>query len=247
MEANQAATELLLKGTTVDGVTGWDQGRTQTVHYIDWDHPENNTFRVVNQFRVDEPGGQAKKFIVPDLVLFVNGIPLVVVECKSPGVQEPIEEARDRDTDADTDAPEVEPDAEAIPDAAKDIGEFPILNEDESIVVLVDEAHRSHASALHGNLLKALPNCARIGFTGTPILMGARKRTHEIFGDFIDRYSIKQSEEDGATVPILYEGRTTEGAVAEGRDLDQVFEDMFRGHTPEELDRIKAKYATRGT
>jgi type I restriction enzyme R subunit len=45
---------------------------------------------------VDESGGQAKKFIVPDLVLFVNGIPLVVVECKSPGVQEPIEEAIDQ-------------------------------------------------------------------------------------------------------------------------------------------------------
>jgi len=153
---------------------------------------------------------------------------------------------RDRDTDADADAPEVEPDAEAIPDAPEDVGEFPILNEDESILVMVDEAHRSHASALHGNLLKALPNCARIGFTGTPLLMGARKRTHEIFGDFIDRYSIKQSEEDGATVPILYEGRTTEGAVADGRDLDEVFEDMFRERTPEELDRIKAKYATKG-
>ena len=96
MEANQAATDLLLKGCTVEGIPGWDQGRNQTVHYIDWDHPENNTFRVVNQFRVDEPGGQAKKFIVPDLVLFVNGIPLVVVECKSPGVQEPIEEAIDQ-------------------------------------------------------------------------------------------------------------------------------------------------------
>jgi type I restriction enzyme, R subunit len=55
-----------------------------------------------------------------------------------------------------------------------------------------------------------------------------------------------QSEEDGATVPILYEGRTTGGAVAEGRDLDEVFEDMFRERTPEELDRIKAKYATKG-
>ena len=42
---------------------------------------------------------------------------------------------------------------------------------------MVDEAHRSHASALHANLLRALPNCARIGFTGTPIIMGAKK-TH---------------------------------------------------------------------
>lgn len=45
---------------------------------------------------MDEPDGHAKGFIVPDLVLFVNGIPLLVVECKSPGAQEPIEEAIDR-------------------------------------------------------------------------------------------------------------------------------------------------------
>ena len=46
---------------------------------------------------------------------------------------------------------------------------FPLLNADESIVLLVDEAHRSHASKLHENLMEALPNCARVGFTGTPI------------------------------------------------------------------------------
>jgi type I restriction enzyme R subunit len=123
---------------------------------------------------------------------------------------------------------------------------FPLLNEDEAIVVLVDEAHRSHATSLHANLLKALPNAARIGFTGTPIIMGAKKRTHEIFGDFIDRYTLKQSEADGATVPILYEGRTAEGAVSDGRDLDQLFEDMFHEKSPAELEAIKRKYATKG-
>lgn len=46
--------------------------------------------------RVDCPGGMAKGFIVPDLVLFVNGIPLVVVECKSPGVAEPLPSAVDQ-------------------------------------------------------------------------------------------------------------------------------------------------------
>jgi len=123
---------------------------------------------------------------------------------------------------------------------------FPVLNESEEILVLVDEAHRSHTNTMHANLLKALPNCARIGFTGTPILMGDRKRTQEIFGDFIDRYTIQQSEDDGATVPILYEGRTTEGVVADGRSLDHLFEDMFQERTPEELEVIKRKYATEG-
>ena len=84
-----------------------------------------------------------------------------------------------------------------------------MLNDDEAILVLVDEAHRSHTNTAHANLMRALPNCAKIGFTGTPIIMRAKKRTHEIFGEFIDRYTIRESEADGATVPILYEGRTT--------------------------------------
>lgn len=127
-----------------------------------------------------------------------------------------------------------------------EVGDLGLLNDDESILVMVDEAHRSHSSALHGSLLQALPNCARIGFTGTPIIMGKKKRTHEIFGEFIDRYTIKESEADGATVPILYEGRTAEGAVSDGRDLDQLFEDMFHDKSGDELEAIKRKYATKG-
>ena len=96
MEANEACTELLLMGATVEGVEGWDGGRARTVHFIDWQDPQKNTFRVINQFRVDEPGGQVKRFVVPDLVLFVNGIPLVVVECKSPYLSAPMEEAIDQ-------------------------------------------------------------------------------------------------------------------------------------------------------
>src|SRR5690606_22956872 len=127
-----------------------------------------------------------------------------------------------------------------------EVGNVGRLNDDETILVLVDEAHRSHSSALHANLLQALPNCARIGFTGTPIIMGAKKRTHDIFGEFIDRYTIKESEADGATVPSLYEGRRAEGAVADGRDLDQRFEDMFGDKSEDELEAIQRKYATRG-
>ncbi len=98
MEANRAATELLLGGITVEGRPGWDGGRGQTIHFIDWQRPERNQFTVVNQYRVDCPPGytRGKAFIVPDLVLLVNGIPLVVVECKSPSVPEPLAEAVDQ-------------------------------------------------------------------------------------------------------------------------------------------------------
>ncbi len=483
MEANQKATELLIKGLTVEGLPGWDGGRGQTIRYIDWDKPANNRFEVVNQYRVDCPPGfnSAKAFIVPDLVLLVNGLPLVVVECKSPSIPEPLAEAVDQlrrysnqrkaafeiddnegnealfatnqllvatsfdearvgcvgaafehyaqwktvvgphgtgseievaeklgkpslseqerliagllapahlldvvknfllfmqvggqtiksvcryqqyravnraiarlktgktrlqhgehderggiiwhtqgsgksltmvflvrkmradaelrrfkvivvtdrkdlqsqlsvtatltgevvevaDSTAGVKAlarrkgpglifatiqkyrdPDTAGDAPLTPDYLPKVEEpkanykagekFEVLNEDDSILVLVDEAHRTQAGDLHANLLAGLPNCARIGFTGTPIIMGEKKRTHEIFGEFIDRYTIKEAEADGATVPVLYEGRTANGAIKDGTSLDELFEDLFRQHTPEELEAIKQKYATKG-
>ena len=124
--------------------------------------------------------------------------------------------------------------------------EFPVLNESEEILVLVDEAHRSHTRTLHRNLRKALPNAAIIGFTGTPILSHEKTETREIFGDFIDKYILQDAELDGATVPILYEGRTADGIVKDAPSLDAVFEDLFRDYTPDELAVIKAKYATQG-
>jgi type I restriction enzyme R subunit len=80
VELNERMTERLLEGVSVPGLPDWDQGRSQRVRFIDFDQPENNDFLAISQFRVDEPGGQAKRFVAPDVVLFVNGIPLVVIE-----------------------------------------------------------------------------------------------------------------------------------------------------------------------
>jgi type I restriction enzyme R subunit len=163
-----------------------------------------------------------------------------------------IQKYRNADTDNDApltaeDLPGVEANGVKEQAAGYKSGEpFDVLNEDESILVLVDEAHRTQAGDLHANLLAGLPNCARIGFTGTPIIMGEKKRTHEIFGEFIDRYTIKEAEVDGATVPVLYEGRTAHGAIKDGASLDELFEDLFCQRTPEELEAIKQKYATKG-
>lgn len=462
IEANQKATDLLLSGTTVPGVEGWDQSRDRTVRFIDWDDWANNDFLVINQFRVDEPGGQAKRFVAPDLVLFVNGIPLVVVECKAPGPEDAMASAFDQlrrysnqrdDVEADegneslfwtnqfivgatfdearsgtfTSGPEhflewkdpyplIDP-VPVAPGVTKPVGELSgqeslfagmlaparlldivrhftlfmqvgqrtikavtryqqyrgvhkaverlksgttraedghvdqrggviwhtqgsgksltmvflvrtmrsdpelrpfkvvavtdrtalqkqlrdtaelsgetvqvartashlktllsqpgpglvmamiqkyrddttvepgldgdegaagalgVLNEDESILVMIDEAHRSHASALHANLMAALPNAARVGFTGTPIIMGARKKTHEIFGPFLDTYTLAESEADGSTVPILYEGRTTDAAVKGATDLDHLFFRWFSGLSEEQRGALQAKYA----
>lgn len=124
--------------------------------------------------------------------------------------------------------------------------QYPVLNDDEHILVLVDEAHRSHTKDSHAYLMAGIPNAAKIGFTGTPIIMGDKKRTHAIFGEFIDRYTIKESEQDGATVPVLYEGRTAKGALKDGANLDELFDDLFCDCSSEELEAIKKKYATNG-
>lgn len=460
MEANQEATKLLLEGVTVEGLTDWDQGRDKTVHFIDWEHPERNTFTAVNQFKVDCPGGMSKGSIRPDITLFVNGIPVVVVECKSPAISAPVasainqlrryhnarkeagevddgegaerlfytnqflvatsfDEARVGTLGADADhylewkdtapvpladvladlnkealssqnklvagmlrpshlldiirhftiyqqvnsrtvkvvcryqqfravhyaverlrtgktrkqdgehdrrggivwhtqgsgksltmvflvrkmrsVPELRKFKTVVVTDRKDlqrqlsetaglIGEtvrvgksvrdvkkllakkgpeivfatiqkyverdlaklgpddelhdIGLLNDDEAVLVMVDEAHRSHGSALHAALLQALPNCARIGFTGTPIIMGDKKRTHEIFGEFIDRYTLKESEADGATVPILYEGRYAKGAVSNAAGLDDELAEMFPEMTAEEREALKRKHGT---
>ena len=91
MEINQSATELLLKGTVADGLPDWQQGRPQPVRFIDFENPANNDFLVINQFKVELTSGRGH--VIPDAVLFVNGIPLVVAEFKSPGIQNPLQEA----------------------------------------------------------------------------------------------------------------------------------------------------------
>ncbi|MGW4511756.1 type I restriction endonuclease subunit R [Streptomyces sp. NPDC004393] len=458
-EANQQATKLLIEGVPVEGLADWDGGKTQTVHFIDWKNPSNNTFTVVNQFRVDIPGGH--EAIVPDVVLFVNGIPLVVVECKETrtstlakavgqlrryaeqvtsesrtgnqklfhtvqltavtsgedaklgtftadyehyvpwrdpypltkddlgmrlgkaaeqtsrqeilvaGVFDPTRllvivhdyvtfmttdegrtvkvapryqqfravektirrlrtgKTRRQDGYADrrggivwhtqgsgksltmtflvrrlrscadlantkvvvvTDRTQLQNQLSATMqlsgekvDTAKSaararailgrhgpgvvfvmiqknqdsaakgqgltaqtaLGE---INADESIVVLIDEAHRSHTASLGANLREALPNAARIGFTGTPIMTkrGQRKTSIELFGPFIDKYRLREAEEDGVIVPILYEGIRVKGAVQDGQDLDEIFEDEFEELTDEEREQLQRRWATKG-
>ncbi|MFS8096170.1 HsdR family type I site-specific deoxyribonuclease [Lentzea alba] len=99
----------------------------------------------------------------------------------------------------------------------------PSLNDSDAIVVLVDEAHRSHSSYQHARLRRNLPNAVLIGFTGTPILKGDRKTTREIFGPFLDVYALKDAEEDRAVVPIRYESREIPGAVIDRAVLDAGF------------------------
>ena len=79
-------------------------------------------------------------------------------------------------------------------------------SERDDIIVISDEAHRTQAGRLARNMRLALPNAAFIGFTGTP-LFKHDEITRRIFGDYVSRYDFKRSEEDGATVKLVYENR----------------------------------------
>lgn len=106
---------------------------------------------------------------------------------------------------------------------------FPELNTSPHILVMTDEAHRSQYAMLGANLDKGIPNAARIGYTGTPI-----DKTERVFGDYIDKYTMRQSIEDGVTLEIVYEGRTHNAEVTDQTGMDTAFADVFSEYNLQE-------------
>tara|TARA_R100000935_G_C2841045_1_gene171022 strand:+ start:8913 stop:11318 length:2406 start_codon:yes stop_codon:yes gene_type:complete len=100
----------------------------------------------------------------------------------------------------------------------KDVNPTKPYSERDDIIVISDEAHRTQAGRLARNMRLALPNAAFIGFTGTP-LFKQDQITKRIFGNYVSRYDFKRSEEDGATVKLVYENRGEKIGVAR-KDLN---------------------------
>ncbi|TRM11769.1 type I restriction endonuclease subunit R [Lentibacillus cibarius] len=119
---------------------------------------------------------------------------------------------------------------------------YPELTRSENVIVMVDESHRTQYSTLAMNMRLAMPNATYIGFTGTPIDKDD-KSTFRTFGPYIDKYTIEQAVEDGATVPIFYEARMVDLHV-QGESIDALFDRYFRDYSDEDRERIKQKYAT---
>lgn len=124
---------------------------------------------------------------------------------------------------------------------AKDEEEtFPVISKAENIIVMTDESHRSQYKGLAMNMRKALPNATFIGFTGTPIDKKSRSTTGK-FGSYIDKYTIEQAVEDGATVQIFYESRLPNVHV-KGDSLDEIFNRVFFEYDEDTRERIKQKH-----
>jgi type I restriction enzyme R subunit len=102
--------------------------------------------------------------------------------------------------------------------------DHPMLSDRRNIVVMADEAHRSHYDSIDGyaaHLKNALPGATLIAFTGTPIADGERD-TRDVFGDDIDVYDLHRAVADGATVPVSFEPRLIQLVRADGVDDDTV-------------------------
>lgn len=125
---------------------------------------------------------------------------------------------------------------------------FGVVNASPRIILMIDEAHRTQGSDLGDNLFEAFPNAARVAFTGTPLITErhGEKKTHKRFGEYIDTYKLMDAVHDGATLQILYEGKTADSALNEKHAFDTAFEDLFRERSEEELLAIKKKYGATG-
>ncbi|MEU8153138.1 type I restriction endonuclease subunit R [Micromonospora sp. NPDC048986] len=126
--------------------------------------------------------------------------------------------------------------------------DFPLLSKRRNVLVVVDEAHRSHYDFLDGyakNLHDALPNAAFIAFTGTPISR-AEANTRAVFGDYIDVYDLTRAVRDGATVRVYYENRHIPVHLPDGVnpvELDEEAEDLTVDLDEEEIKRVRRAFA----
>lgn len=123
-----------------------------------------------------------------------------------------------------------------------------VPNTRNNIIVISDEAHRSHygidekikmfknesneynLKTIYGYekyLRDALPNATFIGFTGTPV-QNKDKDTTAVFGDIIDTYDMTQSIEDGSTVKLFYESRLAKVWLDDNKlkEIDEYYEEL---------------------
>jgi type I restriction enzyme R subunit len=124
--------------------------------------------------------------------------------------------------------------------AVNQLGGSPL--ESNNIFVLIDEGHRTQYGTFNVKMQKVLPNACFLAFTGTP-LMKKEKSTAQKFGGIIDPpYTILQAVEDGAIVPILYEGRYALQNVNQ-KALDHGFDQVSEPLSDYQKNSLKKKYS----
>jgi type I restriction enzyme, R subunit len=114
-----------------------------------------------------------------------------------------------------------------------------VVSEKENLFVMVDEAHRTQYGFLAGFMRQALKNAKFIAFTGTPIDNEQKSTLGKFYGGkYLDVYNIRQSVEDGATLPILYEDGIPDLYV-EKELLEKQFKYYFDKESKEKQAKLK--------
>jgi type I restriction enzyme R subunit len=138
---------------------------------------------------------------------------------------------------------------------------FGVVNASDKVLIMIDEAHRTQRAgqdkaSLSDNLYDAFPNATRLAFTGTPLIAdhhddptwkrfgGSLK--HGPDGLYIDEYKLQDAVDDGATLQILYEGKTADTAIYDKHGFDTKFENLFKDRTDEEIAAIRQRYGATG-
>lgn len=117
-----------------------------------------------------------------------------------------------------------------------------LQDDSPDIFMLIDESHRSNFGSFAARMRQMFPNACYLGFTGTPLLK-KEKNNFNKFGALIEpHYSITQAVEDGAVVPLLYEGRHVEMEQNKAA-IDLWFERHTEGLTKEQKADLKRKYS----
>lgn len=90
LASNKAFYELITLGRSFEQTVLGDK-KSFSFQYIDWKNPQNNAFHVTEEYSVVRSGSNEP--YRPDIILFVNGIPVVVIECKSPRIKDPLDKS----------------------------------------------------------------------------------------------------------------------------------------------------------
>ena len=115
-------------------------------------------------------------------------------------------------------------------------------NNSRDVFVLIDESHRSNYGFMAAKMRTVFPNACYIGFTGTP-LMKREKNTLTKFGKLIHKYTIQDGVEDGAIVPLIYEGRFVEQKVDE-ENIDMWFQQTTKRLTDPQKEDLRRKWSS---
>ena len=112
------------------------------------------------------------------------------------------------------------------------------------LFVFVDECHRTQSGKLHRAMKTLLPDAMLMGFTGTPLLKGDKRRSIEIFGPYIHTYKYDEAVEDNVVLDLRYEARDIEQDLSSPEKIDEWFDDKTKGLTNTAKAQLRQRWST---